>query len=374
MSESLVVRCPQCSQKYRVTLQSVGHRARCKRCGCLFSIMNEQPVDDDTICGWITDDDPGSASVMGSTGIFPESNLLDANGVEKHADNRPRVVRLRKINAQGAYFEFPAKFLADTRLRNSFSRRCVECGARGDLRIHLIHWPERLITEEGAGWNDRTDQAIGKLSDYRHPNDSRLLEQLPKTRHNVHPFNLPFPIFCCDFCQPSKSIQPHIIVRGSIPYCRLIISSLDTAERFFRHNGGRESEAYRHLVAERDKRKDEWLKLEPLVRSRISKWYVPKNGEHFVHYFRDCEYANLETGKAGLLLTDRRLVLKKYTACYDYPLDEDGRLELVWKGDKATVHIYERGCPPAILKLTRLVVDELVKYLQKLHCRWAVVS
>jgi hypothetical protein len=66
--------------------------------------------------------------------------------------------------------------------------------------------------------------------------------------------------------------------------------------------------------------------------------------------------------------------LKKYTACYDYPLDEDGRLELVWKGDKATVHIYERGCPPAILKLTRLVVDELVKYLQKLHCRWAVVS
>jgi hypothetical protein len=354
-------------------MKAVGSRVRCKKCGGIFSIMDEQPIDDDTICGWITSDDPSSGSVMGSTGIFSDASL-DANGNGQRQAGRLRVVRLRKINSQGAYFEFPAKALMESQLRNSFSRSCVVCGTDEDLRVHLIHWPERLVTENGAGWNERTDRAVGKLAEYSHFDDQHLLMQLPKTRHNIQPFNLPFPVFCCACCRPSSGIETHVFNRGSIPYCRLIIRSLDTAESFFRHNGGRESEAYHHLIEERDRRKDEWLKLDASVRARISKWYMPKADEHFIRYFRDCEYANLEMGKAGLLLTDQRLVLKKYTACYDYPLDEDGRLEFVWRGDKATVHIYERGHPPAMFKLNRLVVDELTRYLQKVNCRWAVVS
>ena len=70
MSEQVVVRCPQCAQKYRVPLASVGHHGHCKLCHTRFRIAAGPKIDDDTIFAWISEDDPSSGSVAGSTGIF----------------------------------------------------------------------------------------------------------------------------------------------------------------------------------------------------------------------------------------------------------------------------------------------------------------
>ena len=70
MPDLKVVVCPNCLQKYRVSADRIGRRAVCKTCGERFKIAEEREIDDDTIFGWVTADDPAGNSVLGSTGII----------------------------------------------------------------------------------------------------------------------------------------------------------------------------------------------------------------------------------------------------------------------------------------------------------------
>ena len=60
MSETLIVACPTCNQKYRVKSSSVGQRARCKKCGQGFRVSIDQPIDDDTVLGWVMEEEAAS--------------------------------------------------------------------------------------------------------------------------------------------------------------------------------------------------------------------------------------------------------------------------------------------------------------------------
>ncbi|MCH7812626.1 MAG: hypothetical protein IID40_01265 [Planctomycetes bacterium] len=67
MAEHRVVVCPNCMQKYRVPAERMGSRAVCKTCGERFKIASPEPLDDDTVFGWITGDDPsGTAPRVGA--------------------------------------------------------------------------------------------------------------------------------------------------------------------------------------------------------------------------------------------------------------------------------------------------------------------
>lgn len=371
MSESAVVRCPACMQKYRMAAHYLGRRARCRKCGALFVIDTDQPIDDDTIMGWITDEDPSSESVMGGTGIFHGPVGNDEVNADQVSN---RLVRLRKINKHGAYFEFPDYALGNEQLRNSMPRKCVGCCVREDLQVHLIHWSERLFSDGRTHWKDLTDTTIGRLDEYVPDLRTSILHKLPQTKHTSDVFCLPFPVFACPRCTVSEHLEPHVLTKRRRYVCQIRLTNLSVAVSFFRNNGGRESWAYRVLSEERDKTRDAWEQLDPPVRNRIAQWYEPSNGEHFLRFFRDDDFAVSECGMSGLCLTDQRIICKKYTFCQDYPLEEDGRLELIWHGDKAVVHIFERGHKPGSVKLNRLAVDELTAYLKQLNCAWPVVS
>ena len=60
------------------------------------------------------------------------------------------------------------------------------------------------------------------------------------------------------------------------------------------------------------------------------------------------------------------------TGFLDAPVS--GGVEGARKGSLAIAHIYLQGQRPAVLKLGLFQVDELLKNLRELHCRWAVVS
>ena len=160
MSGPVVVRCPSCSQKYRIPSSAIGRRARCKRCQTVFAIGPRQgAANEDTVVSWVTEDDPSSQSVMGATGIFqnPPTPAASAEPTEaKPAVPTSTVVVgesalvLRTVDADGAHFEFPASLLASPALRNAFPRRCIGCGDARNLRIHLIHWPERMEVHDAA--------------------------------------------------------------------------------------------------------------------------------------------------------------------------------------------------------------------------------
>lgn len=382
MSEQVVVRCPHCAQKYRVPLASVGRHGHCRICRTRFRIASGPQVDDDTIFAWISEDDPSSGSVAGGTGIFRPVDRSPSIMPERVADLVPAAgpvavrceVRLVRIDTEGAHFEFPASDLANEHLRNSFPRKCAGCGVRTDLQVHLLYWRDRMPVSDALTWQARQDTSVGKLVAFDRPFEPGLLRQLPAARGLEAPFNLPFPIFSCSHCRPSHEVRGRTIIYHGQEICRLTIASLSLAVDFFRENGGRNSPDYHRLIEERDQRPDAWRALDARVRQRVMQWFVPREDERFVEFFRDVEFPPSEAGASGLVLTSRRLVFHKYAACRDYPLEVPGRVEIIPRGGQSVVHIYDRSDRPAILKLDPVSAENLVGRLRRLPSKWLVMS
>jgi hypothetical protein len=380
MSDHVIVRCSACSQKYRVHAASIGRNAQCKVCGATFVIGRKTALDDDTIVAWITQDAPASASVMGATGIFHEPTESGPRPPEPAP--RPRTepvaaiaepsVILTRTNDDGAHFEFPASALASEDLRNAFPRRCVGCGAKHGLGVHLIYWPERVAAEDRARWRELQDTVVGKLEFFRNAATKALLGTLPSSRHVTQPFRLPFPVFACGHCHASREVRGHVATREGADVCVLTIASLSVAVEFYRSNGGRNTAEYHRLVEERDRRRDAWRDLGTEIRGHLSQWFEPRPGERFVHFFRDAEFSVVEAGTSGVVLTDRRLVFKKYAAHRDYLLNEHCRIEIKTRGTNAVVQIFEEGHRPAVFTLSLSDANELATSLRTLGCSWTI--
>jgi len=388
MAERVVIRCPACSQKYRVSPTVVGRRARCQTCRTEFRISATQPLDDDTIVAWITEDDPSSESVMGSTGIFqqppaatpapsPQATRTPAPPVptppEAPAPEKVRV-RLLRIDADGAHFEFPAAALADEDLRNAFPRKCVGCGAKTALNVHLLHWPERMSQQDAARWREHEDAVVGMLDAFEQPSTAALLRQLPASRHIGPPFNLPFPIFTCNRCHASWEVHGRVLTHGPAELCRLTIASLGVAVDFYRANGGREHPDYRRLVEERDLRRDPYHELSADTRHRLTQWFESRGGERFVRFYPDVEFCRTEVGAAGVVLTNQRLVFRKYTVYRTYPLSAPGRMEVRRAAKHAAIDVSAEGHQSATFQLRTNDADRLLADLQAVHCRWRITK
>ncbi len=384
MSEQLVVvRCPSCAQKYRIPLTAVGHHGRCRKCRTRFRIASGQHVDDDTIFAWISEDDPSPSSMAGVTEVFgaPADHRAPGHAIHQSEPLKsamavagPCEVKLIRIDTEGAHFEFPAAALAGEKLRNSFPRKCIGCGARNDLSVHLLYWRDRMPASDALTWQARQDTPVGKLIGYDRPYESGLLRQLPPARGLPAPFNLPFPLFACPHCRSSREVRGRVTTQGGVEICRLSVASLAVAVDFFRDNGGRSSPEYQRLIEERDQHPDAWRALEARVRQRVSQWFEPRQDERFIGFFRDAEFSVSEAGTSGLVLTSRRLVFHKYAACRDYPLETPGRMEIISRGSQALLHIYGRSDRPAIAKLEPAAAVDLAGQLRRLHCKWMVVS
>ncbi|GMV95727.1 MAG: hypothetical protein AMXMBFR83_00980 [Phycisphaerae bacterium] len=361
---------------------AVGRHAHCKKCRTRFRIVSDPQVDDDTIFAWITSDDPSSASVMGSTGMFPQAETGPAGpeppSVEAPVSHShhpaPPVVKLTRIDTEGAHFEFPATALTHEPLRNSFPRKCAGCGTRNDLHVHLIYWRDRMPASDALTWQARQDASMGRLIGFEHPHGPALLKELPHARGVPAPFNLPFPVFTCEHCRASREVRGRVVNQDDREVCQLTIASLAIAVDFFRDNGGRHTPEYHRLIEERDQHPDAWRALEGRIRQRIAQWFTPRDDERFLGFFRDAEFSPLEAGGSGMVLTSRRLVFKKYAACREYPLDGTGRIEITPRGGQAAIHIYDRGERPAIVKLESPAAEDLAGQLRRLHCKWTVVS
>lgn len=385
MPESVVVvRCPSCSQKYRVSRSAVGRKARCAKCKHAFVLDARTVFDEDTILSWIAEEDQSSESVMGSTGLFRAS--ANAVTTDSHSPAARAIhtshheesgqgggggvgVQLRKMDDEGAHFEFPVSALGREELRDSFPRKCVGCAARHGLWVYLVYWPDRMRSEEAVHWRDYQNTAVGDWDQFARID--KWLRRLPRTRHCRPPFDAPFPFLTCRRCVAASQVQGHVAQDSGGP-CRLVIRSLATAVDFFRNNGGRHTPEYQRLIEQRDIRHDRRNELAPEVRSRLSHWFTPLAGEQFVHYFPDAEFSPAEAGTAGAVLTVRRLVFKKFAAYRDYSLLLPCRMEIRTTGQHTQIHLVEGGHRPAVLHLSASDASQLVLALTSLNCRWTI--
>lgn len=369
MPEQILARCPSCGQKYRIPAAALGREAHCRKCGVRFAVKRPTPIDEGTILSWLSETDESSDSVMGATGIFPESPETRAVSEAQPVGARLRLV---SVDDHGAHFEFSADLLARTGFRNSFPRRCVGCGAREGLEIHLIQWPERMSPDAARQWKEREDEPIGKLEAFRNAFSQALLNALPATPHVRAPFHLPFPVFACARCRVTREIRASVVRRNDIDLCLLTIASLFAAVDFYRNAGGTNTAEYRHLLHDRDAGRDPWHHLGSALRRRLSRWFDLRAGERFLGYFAPADTLPAENGCAGAVLTDRRLALRAGAASSDCSLNEHYRLSVEFSGDGADVRLFREAHRPASLTLTKHDANRLLCCLQNLDCWWTI--
>lgn len=389
MSEPIVVVCPQCSQKYRLPVSAVGCRGRCRKCNATFIVQPEGPITDDDVVAWITDSDPSSQSVMGATGVFDhvhkETGALPAGDVHGAADVkraaaegaaakvRPAAgVTLAGVDPRGAHFEFPATMLAREEFRCTFPVKCVGCGAQTGLQIHLLSWPDMMTPAEAAHWRERATTALASTDEFRR--DIPLIHQLPHASAVREPYTLPFPMYACEYCDPRREVHGRVTKTEHGEVCRVTIALLPVAVDFFRSSGGRDAPGYDKLVQARDHGPGPWHKLAPRVRHQLCKWYDPQGGENFQRFLPDGEGPVGELGSAGLVLTDRRVILRKHGHGHAFPLVGAARLHMATKSPCATLSISAGSQPPAAIKIDLAAAFELQNALRKLGCMWDIVA
>jgi predicted Zn finger-like uncharacterized protein len=378
MGDTVVAVCPSCSQKYRVSQSKVGERARCRKCGQIFKLLEEPPIDDETIFGWVTEDDPGSNSVLGGTGIFGhsfnESTQVPAQNrwVHPPPPDRPRV-EFEQLANDGAYFVFPRDSLHDRALRCSFPHRCAQCLGREALELHYVIWVEKVPARDAALINEadtREHRPLKKLFEQYELNWFNHLPPLP----TMPPlYREPFPFAICPQCSVPGAVRGRVFEDGGEEWCRLIIAHPTIAVEFYRNNGGRGTPGYQKLlVASRQRRDNQWKSLAAGVRIRIGEWFTKRSEERFLGYFGDRDFDRTERGTAGIVLTDRRLVYKKYAALREYPLDQPGTLDIEASRVMATIEIIQDGQTASMLTTSPLAASSLARTLTGLHKHWDI--
>ncbi len=379
MADSIIVACPTCAQKYRVSASKIGERAHCKKCGQRFRIETDQPIDDDTILGWVMEEAESSEqSVMGGTSIFAP--------MRKSASPRPKIdewrpppppdrprVRFERIDEIGAYFEFPSGLLRQRDVRMSFPLRCINCVGKENLEIRLIIWTDKLPWQDAFHRRDIETKALGRLDQLLRTHQQRWIDQLEPMSVLPPPYCNPFPYFVCHNCGSAGGITAHVLRREGEEICQIGIANLEIARRFYYNNGGTSTIGYQRLVdAAKRQRDDRWQRLPFPVRKRISTWFRPRDNERFLGFFADRDFSRAEAGSAGVVLTDGRIIFKKYGTKREFDVDSGGRLEIQADKRTAMVRILQPATREVKLHSNPVAAMHLAKALSKLKKSWDI--
>lgn len=378
MANDIIIACPTCAQKYRISPERMGQHAHCKKCGQRFRIQTDQPIDDDTILGWVMEDEGPDQSVLGSTSIFkpqlaPKRDRPTVDDWKaKPPPEKPRV-RFDRIDDIGAYFEFPALELRYHGVRRSFPHKCIHCLDQENLEVHLIIWNDKLPRKDSFHRKEIESKALGRLDQMLRTHQKRWFDQLEPMSVLPPPYCNPFPYFVCHNCSTVGEVTAHVMHREGHEFCQIAIANLDVAREFFYNNGGKNTSAYRRLVeAAARQRDDRWRKLSFPVRTRISTWFKLNDGERFLGYFSDTDFSRAETGIAGVVLTDRRMIFKKYSTSRIYDVQRGGKLNIEADRKHAVVRIAQAGERDATLNSNPATASHLARALSKLNQPWQV--
>jgi len=294
----------------------------------------------------------------------PEQQRTPAKAVEP--------VRLERIDEMGAYFEFPSDQLPDVHLRSSFPRRCVSCGCRDRLQVHLLIWTDRLPPRDQIRRQETAGQLVGSLDQFEGQSAEEFLGRLPRIRSLPSPYDLPFPYYICENCSAVGEIHTHVLLHGDKEYCQIKISNLEIAAEFLANNGGADTEDYQLLLEAWQKQKqDPWRALPLAVRNRLRQWYQPSPDEKFVDYFPDADFSKAELGLAGIVLTSKRAVYKKFAALREFELNKPASIRCTFENGRCQIEISQSGKRPAVINLQKAAAE---RFVERCRCLWAGIQ
>lgn len=367
MEENILVMCPGCSLKFKVPVHLIGKRARCNDCQTIFVLEAPAEMLEDTVAEWLfegavppkpIDSAIGGTPVRAGVGAQPAAaapaaaTAMAAAPVAQTHASAADAVRLERIDDMGAYFEFPADRLPDCQLRGSMPRKCIACSSQDDLRIQLLVWTDRLPPRDQLRLQEHQAASAGMLADYQGQGLEEYLGRLPHLKMLPPPYNLPLPYYVCPACSTVGEVLTHVLAHGQREYCQIMIANLEVAADFLAANGGADSEDY-HMVLEawQHQKADPWRTLSLGVRNRLSNWFERKTGERFIEYFPDAEFSKAELGTAGLILTNRRAIYKKFAALREFNITKPTNLRCIQGEEKWQLELSQPGTRAAIFTL-----------------------
>jgi hypothetical protein len=365
MNENILVVCPGCSLKFKVPVRLIGKRARCNDCQTIFVLEAPAGMLEDTVAEWLFEGAVPPKPIDSAVGGTPvKAAAKPASGPAKAAAQAPSpapaeartsaadAVRLERIDDMGAYFEFPAERLPDYQLRGSLPRKCIACSSQESLRIQLLIWTDRLPPRDQLRLQDNQSSSAGMLADYQGQPLEEYLGRLPQVKIMPAPYSLPLPYYVCPDCSTVGEVLTHVLAHGQKEYCQIMIANLEVAADFLMTNGGADSEDY-HMILEawQRQKEDPWRTLSLGVRNRLANWFEKKTGERFVEFFPDAEFSKAELGTAGLILTNRRAIYKKFAALREFDMNKSTNLRCTQGSEKWQLEISQMGTRAAIFSL-----------------------
>jgi len=378
------VKCSKCGAALMVPEELIGREGRCPNCRESFIIelpldssSEGPPVSEGDVLDWLS-----QAATQHKPKVEPPKprpTVVPRRRVQrppKPTVSRPHQgqtrnakfpVELDHVDDMGAFFRFDSRLLYNEDFRSSFPQRCLICGAGPPLSVHLVFWASKLKDRarvQPESMEARQVYTLRKLSDM---SGRDLLDVLDPIENLPEPYSLPFPYYVCSSCSAVGAVvtDVHPAPDGQGEVCELGISSLPQAEGFVLAVCGEASEAHQQIrEAIRTGSARPWQRLPLTVRIRIRRWYEPREGERFLMYIPDAEFAKAEAGLAGLVLTDSRLIYHKSLAHVEIPRSEKIEMssattekgtQLIIVAPNGRKYIL-RTNPPAIKELRQLMM------------------
>ena len=155
--------------------------------------------------------------------------------------------------------------------------------------------------------------------------------------------------------------------------CELGISSLPRAEEFLVAvcgPGSKGQQQIRKALAKTGG--DPWREIPLAVRGRIKQWYQKLDDERFVSFIPDGDFAKSEAGQAGVVVTDRRIVYRKFARRVEVPFSDQITIASRGTGERIQLKITAPGSETAILTAGTASAQRLRKCLleQGVRARW----
>lgn len=393
------VECPGCRTLLSVPADLASRKVRCSFCRTVFDVTQPKRtmVDDDIIAGWLKDWTPDRDSEVADAHFDPKDEThmavaFDAahcklrGGVGDDLVPVPtpsgdgkagREIRLVHLDGASAEMEFPADRLISAEFRLSIPRLCMRCNSRKRLGAHVVVFTPNLVSrdvdlaaEHGVGQLSLSPEELGQLA------GEELLARLPKVPNAPFPANLPMPYFVCEKCSPMNLVRGVIVTHEQPGHgcCRLRLRNLLMAAGFYSTVGDRGGDDYARLAeAAQSGQDDPWNSLPSDAQHRIEQWFRPHMGEAMLAFVPDGDFSRSETGMAGILVTDRRLIYHRPPRHREVVKGESITATISSQGDKYRVTMRSDTLERIRMNTDRVGVNQLRKSLRigGAKVRWA---
>ncbi|MDX1682058.1 MAG: hypothetical protein R3336_02960 [Phycisphaeraceae bacterium] len=275
----------------------------------------------------------------------------------------PRLV-VRRVKRDGVLLAFDSIWLEHTGFRLSLPFRCVYTGSteRTDLYIRSL------------AFIDRSQGSVRSPSELFQGHGQSMLETL--TRHEVlealgrfdqlpKPFNFTVPYFVCsDKARSFLECTTNKREDGGIT-CNVLIPDPTYALAWLSRVNGTVGEDYEMLRDDvRQLSTDAWTSLPIRCQELLESWIEFEPGERFLLYLNDQDFLVKDAGLAGLVITDHRLIYRKYKRKGDISLQDEATLLLKAEEDYVAVSLKTES---GTMKICKLRIDDVPRLADQMR-------